>query len=105
MFGQQSPLGKRITTTGQPATIIGVIAHMQGSWVGSDKVIAPCCSPHVVRRPVTQYLVRTQPGHRARHAAVEVALRKSDPNRVIDADAKDVRHEDATAIPAIAHGM
>jgi putative ABC transport system permease protein len=67
-----------------PIRVVGVIEHMQGSWVGWDKVDRVMLTPRIQSQPSTQYAIRTAPGELDRVMAdVEVALRKRDPNRVI----------------------
>ena len=84
LFKDQPALGKDFyDDQSHPIRIIGVISHMQGSWLGWDKVdrtmLYTFVAPHSI-----QYVIRTKPGSIDRViAAVEVALRKRDPNRVI----------------------
>ena len=62
--------------------IVGVIDHMQGSWVGWDKVDRTILVPRISEW--TRYIVRTQPGELDRvMKETETALRKRDPNRVV----------------------
>jgi len=86
LFKDQPALGKNIyDDQSRPLRIIGVISHMQGSWVGWDKVDRTMLYPQLGPDPSTQYVIRTKPGSIERViAAVEVALRKRDPNRVIE---------------------
>ena len=57
---------------------------MHGSWVGWDKVDRVMLTPRVGPGPVDRYLIRIQPGEIDRvMTAVDVALRKRDPNRVV----------------------
>jgi putative ABC transport system permease protein len=68
-----------------PIRIVGVIEHMQGSWVGWDKADHTMLFPSVGPEPSTQYVVRVRPGELDRvMAAVEVALMKRDPTRRLD---------------------
>ena len=70
---------------GKPVVIAGVIEQMHGAWVGWDKVDRVMLTPVVGPGPGTRYLIRTQPGQLdAVMTAVETALRKRDPNRVVD---------------------
>jgi putative ABC transport system permease protein len=67
-----------------PAVIVGVIEQMHGAWVGWDKLDRVMLTPLVGPGPGIRYLIRTEPGKLdATMAAVEVALRKRDPNRVV----------------------
>jgi putative ABC transport system permease protein len=85
MFKDQPALGRNVyDNQGNPARIIGVIEHMQGSWVGWDKVDNTLIRPLVGPGPYVQYIVRTQPGELDRvMAAAEDALKKAYKNRVV----------------------
>jgi putative ABC transport system permease protein len=85
LFKDEPALGKTFyDDQDHPIRVIGVISHMQGSWVGWDKVDRVMLTPRIQSAPSTQYAIRTAPGELARVMAdVEVALRKRDPNRVI----------------------
>ncbi len=85
LFKDTPALGKNLyDDQSRPMRIIGVISHMQGSWVGWDKVDRTMLYPQVGPSVSTQYVIRTRPGSMDRvMAAVEVALRKRDANRVI----------------------
>jgi putative ABC transport system permease protein len=68
----------------KPLVIAGVIEQMHGAWVGWDKVDRVMLTPIVGPGPSIRYLVRTEPGKLdTMMAAVETALRKRDPNRVV----------------------
>jgi putative ABC transport system permease protein len=68
----------------KPVVIVGVIEQMHGAWVGWDKVDRVMLTPVVGPGPNVRYLVRTEPGKLDTvMSAVEVALRKRDPNRVV----------------------
>jgi putative ABC transport system permease protein len=86
LFKDEAPLGKTFyDDQSSPIRVIGVIDHMQGSWVGWDKLHHVMLTPRIQSQPSTQYAIRTAPGEIDRVIAdVEVALRKRDPNRVID---------------------
>ena len=85
IFPDDNALGKTIyDNLGSPATIVGVIEHMQGSWVSWDKVDHVALVPRLPSGPSVVYLVRAKPGRRdALMADVEVHLVASNPNRVI----------------------
>lgn len=85
LFKGEAPLGKTFyDDQSHPIRVIGVISHMQGSWVGWDKVDHVMLAPRIQTQPSTQYAIRTAPGEIDRVMAdVEVALRKRDPNRVV----------------------
>jgi putative ABC transport system permease protein len=68
----------------KPIVIAGIIEQMHGAWVGWDKLDRVLLAPLVGPGPGIRYLVRTEPGKLdSVTAAVEVALRKRDPNRVV----------------------
>ncbi|HYJ40417.1 MAG TPA: FtsX-like permease family protein [Steroidobacteraceae bacterium] len=85
LFKDEPALGRNFyDDQSRPIRIVGVISHMQGSWVGWDKVDRTMLYPQVGPYGSTQYVIRTRPGSIDRVMAnVEVALRKRDPNRVI----------------------
>ncbi len=85
LFKDEPALGQTFyDDIGNPIRVVGVIEHMQGSWVGWDKLDRVMLTPRIQSQPSTQYAIRTAPGQRDRlMAEVEVALRKRDPNRVI----------------------
>ena len=67
----------------KPLRIVGVIEHMHGSWVSWDKLDRIVLIPRITG-PNVRYLVRAEPGQIDRvMTAVDTALRKRDPNRVI----------------------
>jgi len=85
LFKNEPALGKDFyDDQSHPIRVIGVISHMQGSWVGWDKVDRTMLFTYIAP-PSTQYVIRVKPGSIDRvMAAVEVAMRKRDPNRVIE---------------------
>jgi putative ABC transport system permease protein len=85
LFPKQNALGKTFyDDQSKPYRIVGVIEHMHGAWVGWDKVDRVMISPLVGPGPGIRYIVRTKPGEIDRvMTAVETAVRKRDPNRVI----------------------
>jgi putative ABC transport system permease protein len=85
LFKDQPALGKDFyDDQSHPIRVIGVISHMQGSWLGWDKVDRTMLYTQVAP-PSVQYVVRVIPGSIDRvMSAVEVAMRKRDPNRVIE---------------------
>jgi putative ABC transport system permease protein len=82
--GEKTFIGKDFyDDQSKPIRIVGLIEHMHGSWVGWDKVDRVMLIPRITA-PVVRYLVRTQPEEIDRlMTAVDTALRKRDPNRVI----------------------
>ena len=85
LFPGENALGKTIyDNNSQPETIIGVIEHMQGAWLGWANVDNVMLRPMVNEGPSTQYIIRTEPGQLDRvMAEAEAALKKSYPNRVV----------------------
>jgi putative ABC transport system permease protein len=85
LFKDEPALGRDFyDDQSHPIRVIGVISHMQGSWVGWDKVDRTLLYTYI-EPPSTQYVIRVKPGSIDRvMAAVEVALRKRDPNRVLE---------------------
>jgi len=85
IFPGENALGKTVyDNLSQPQRIVGVIEHIQGSWVGWDKVDNVMLIPMVLQGPSTQYIVRTKPGELDRvMAATEAALKSSMKNRVV----------------------
>jgi putative ABC transport system permease protein len=86
LFKDQPILGNTMyDDQSRPIRIVGVIEHMQGSWVGWDMVDRTMLYPSVGPDPSTQYVVRVQPGELDRViAAVPVALLKRDSSRRLD---------------------
>jgi putative ABC transport system permease protein len=86
LFKDQPILGNTMyDDQSRPIRIVGVIEHMQGSWVGWDKVDRTMLYPSVGPDSSTQYVVRARPGELDRvMSAVEVALLKRDPTRRLD---------------------
>lgn len=85
LFKDQPALGRTFyDDQNHPIKVVGVISHMHGSWVGWDKVDRVMLAPRVGPGPSLQYVIRVQPGEIDRlMTAVDVALRKRDPNRVV----------------------
>ena len=86
LFPKESALGKTFyDDQSHPIRIVGVMSRMQGSWVGWDKVGQVILAPRVGPGPSINYVVRTAPGELDRIMKdTEIALRKRDPNRVLD---------------------
>jgi putative ABC transport system permease protein len=98
LFPKQPALGKTFfDDQNKPYKIVGVIEHMHGSWVGWDKVDRIMLTPMVGPGPSTRYIVRVKAGELDRvMTAVEAALRKRDPNRVIGKLRKMSEHKQAS---------
>jgi putative ABC transport system permease protein len=68
----------------KPITIVGVIEHMQGAWVGWDKLDNIVLFPRIKNGPSAIYLVRTEPGRRdAVMRDIEAKLGSSNPGRLL----------------------
>lgn len=85
IFPGENALGKAVyDNLSQPQRIVGVIEHIQGSWLSWDKVDNVMLIPMVLQGPSTQYIVRTKPGEIDRvMAATEAALKAAMKNRVV----------------------
>jgi putative ABC transport system permease protein len=68
----------------EPTTIVGVMEHMQGAWVGWDKLENVVLFPRQKNGPTSIYLVRTEPGRRdAIMRDIEAKLGGSNPDRLL----------------------
>lgn len=85
LFPDRDPLGQTIYwADGTPAEIIGLIDHMQGSWVNWDGLDRNMLVPEITGYSSARYLIRTQPGARdALMADLESELSALNPDRVI----------------------
>ncbi|HTU67027.1 MAG TPA: FtsX-like permease family protein [Steroidobacteraceae bacterium] len=85
IFPNENALGKSIyDNLGQPLRIVGVMEHMQGSWLSWDKVDSTMLVPLVNPGPSTQYIVRARPGELDRvMASAEAALKAAMKERVV----------------------
>jgi putative ABC transport system permease protein len=69
---------------GEPKTIVGVIEHMHGAWVGWDDLDKVVLFPRLDNGPDSIYLVRTEPGRRdAVMREIEQKLGDSNPDRLL----------------------
>jgi len=85
MFPGETALGKTVYTgMSQPATVVGIIDHMHGSWPGWDKVGNVALFPVIADETFARYMVRARPGQRDEVMKLaEDALNKVDNGRVI----------------------
>jgi putative ABC transport system permease protein len=85
LFPNQNALGKTVyDALKKPATIIGIIDHMHGSWANFGPPGEVAIFPRLPMLFGFYYLVRTQPGQRdAVMRRVEEHMESSNPNRVI----------------------
>jgi putative ABC transport system permease protein len=89
LFPDGNALGKTVyNRTDEPATIVGIVERMHAGWVDwkyLDNVFLLPRLPTSAFGPRTYYVVRTEPGERARlMREVEQHLAASNPNRVIE---------------------
>ena len=80
-----NPLGKTFYDgLSKPITIVGVIEHMHGAWVGWDKLDHIVLFPRIKNGPTAVYVVRTEPGRRdAVMRDIEAKLGNSNPDRLL----------------------
>jgi putative ABC transport system permease protein len=80
-----NPLGKTFYDgLNKPIVIVGVMDHMQGAWVGWDKLDNIVLFPRIKSGPTSIYLVRTEPGRRdAVMKEIEAKLGDSNPGRLL----------------------
>jgi len=68
----------------EPTTIVGVIEHMHGAWVGWDDLGNIVLFPRIKRGPGAVYLVRSEPGRRdGVMREIEEKLGDSNPDRLL----------------------
>ena len=80
-----NPVGKSFYDgLDKPITIVGIIEHMHGAWVGWDKLDHVVLYPRIDNGPSSLYLVRTEPGRRdAVMREIEAKLGDSNPGRLL----------------------
>ncbi len=85
LFPDEDALGKTVYWgSDSPATIIGIIDHMHGSWVNWDKLGNVLIHPRVSDWTNAKYMVRAKPGRRdALLRDLETELSALNKNRVI----------------------
>ena len=96
LFPDEDALGKTVYWGSlDPATIIGIVDHMHGSWVNWDGLDRNVFHARISDGTFTRYLIRAKPGRRdALMAELETELSELNRNRVI----REVRaHEDMVA--------
>jgi len=65
LFGTEDALGKTVYWADlAPSTVVGIIGHMQGSWVNWDKLNNVIIQPGRVARESSVYIIRVEPGMR-----------------------------------------
>ncbi len=82
---EQNFLGKTFYNgLSEPTTIVGVMEHMQGAWVGWDKLENVVLFPRIKNGPTSIYLVRTESGQRDTVMRdIEAKLGDSVPGRLL----------------------
>jgi putative ABC transport system permease protein len=80
-----NPLGKTFYDgLSKPITIVGIMEHMHGAWVGWDKLDHVVLFPRIKNGPTSIYLVRVEPGRRdALIRDIEARLGDSNPGRLL----------------------
>ena len=80
-----NPLGKTFYDgISKPITIVGIIEHMHGAWVGWDQLDHVVLFPRIDGGPNGVYVVRTEPGRRdAVMRDIEAKLGDSNPKRLL----------------------
>jgi putative ABC transport system permease protein len=86
IFEGADALGKVIyDAEDKPATVIGIVDDMLGSWVSQDHPTYVALLPRLPLGPSVRYMVRTQPGQRDTiMRTVEEHLNASNPGRTIN---------------------
>ena len=85
LFGDEEALGNTVYWGDMtPSTVVGVIEHMHGSWVGWDKLSNVVLHPGKPAYTNNRYLVRTEPGMRDQlMPVIEQRLGDSNLQRVV----------------------
>jgi len=85
LFGEEDALGKTVYWASmEPSTIVGIISHMHGQWVGWDKLENVVIQPGKPARTTNQYIIRVEPGLRDELIpTIEQALGESNRKRVV----------------------
>jgi len=80
-----NPVGKSFYDgLGKPIAIVGIIEHMQGAWVGWDKLDQVLLYPRIDNGPGSIYLVRSEPSRRdGVMREIEAQLGDSNPDRLL----------------------
>jgi putative ABC transport system permease protein len=85
LFGDVDALGKTVYWGSmEPSTVVGIIDHMHGSWVGWDKLNNVVIQPGKPALTTNKYIIRTEPGMRDELIPIiEKELGESNRQRVI----------------------
>ena len=85
LFGDEDALGKPVYWGSlEPSTIVGIIGHMHGSWVGWDKLDNVVIQPGKPAYTTNKYIARVEPGMRDRlMPIIEAKLGEANRQRVV----------------------
>ena len=85
LFGEEDALGKTVYWGSmEPSTIVGIIGHMQGSWVGWDKLNNVVIQPGKPAYTTNKYLIRVEDGMRDElMPIIEQQLGESNRQRIV----------------------
>jgi putative ABC transport system permease protein len=85
LFGDEDALGKTVYWGSmEPSTIVGIIGHMHGSWVGWDKLGNVAIQPGKPADTTNKYIIRVEPGMRDElMPVIEKKLGESNRQRVV----------------------
>ena len=85
LFPDEDALGKTVYWGAmEPSTVIGIVDHMQGSWVGWDGLNRNVFHARISENRFVRYMIRTKPGRRdAFMSILESELFKLNNRRVI----------------------
>lgn len=85
LFGEEDALGKTVYWGSmEPSTIVGIIGHMHGSWVGWDKLDNVVIQPGKPAFTTNKYIARVEPGMRDELIPIiEAKLGESNRRRVV----------------------
>lgn len=85
LFGDEDALGKTVYWGSmEPSTIVGIIGHMQGSWVNWDNLNNVVVQPGKPAYTTNKYIIRVEPGMRDELLPlIEARLAESNRRRVV----------------------
>lgn len=85
LFGEEDALGKTVYWGSmEPSTIVGIIGHMHGSWVGWSKLGSVVIQPGKYAYTTNKYMIRVEPGMRDKlMPIIEQKLGESNRRRVV----------------------
>ena len=85
LFGEEDALGKTVYWGSmEPSTIVGIIGHMHGSWVGWSKLGSVVIQPGKYAYTSNKYMIRVEPGMRDKlMPIIEQKLGESNRQRIV----------------------